>query len=258
MALRLTEGQAGDNPQLLPLLEAVRVPRSGPGRPRKRPDHLVADKAYSHPSTRAALPGDPAHHPGTLRPGTTPGRTRTRRRPPAGVRPGPLQGPQPRRTLLQPAQTMAGDRHPLRQTRRPLPGAPRHRRHHDLAQMIRRTGPSQSPSYQELPCCSAPTPTTSDGGWQRLTVSRLVRLGVVPGRCRHGEGSSTLCWPQHGGPGRPVRLVSGGVPRSGFRSRPGAPSHGPPSQRAAVLLARGGRSSAGRSAVGASGAGSPG
>ena len=55
MAVLLTAGQAGDNPQLLPLLDAIRVPRGGPGRPRKRPDHLIADRAYSHPSTRRAL-----------------------------------------------------------------------------------------------------------------------------------------------------------------------------------------------------------
>ena len=51
----LTPGQAGDNPQLLPLLDQVAVRRDGPGRPRKRPDRVLADKAYSHPSTRAAL-----------------------------------------------------------------------------------------------------------------------------------------------------------------------------------------------------------
>ena len=55
MAIGLTAGQAGDNPQLLPLLEEISVARSGPGRPRQRPDRVVADKAYSHPSTRAAL-----------------------------------------------------------------------------------------------------------------------------------------------------------------------------------------------------------
>lgn len=55
LATVLTPGQAGDNPQLEPLLDAVRVPRRGPGRPRRRPDRLVADKAYSHPSTRRAL-----------------------------------------------------------------------------------------------------------------------------------------------------------------------------------------------------------
>ena len=55
MAILLTAGQAGDNPQLLPLLDQVSVARAGPGHPRSRPDRVVADKAYSHPSTRAAL-----------------------------------------------------------------------------------------------------------------------------------------------------------------------------------------------------------
>lgn len=55
MSIIVTPGQAGDNPQLLPLLDQVAVRRRGPGRPRKRPDRVLADKAYSHPSTRAAL-----------------------------------------------------------------------------------------------------------------------------------------------------------------------------------------------------------
>jgi transposase len=55
MSVLLTPGQAGDNPQLLPLLDQVCVGRDGPGRPRTRPDRVLADKAYSHPSTRAAL-----------------------------------------------------------------------------------------------------------------------------------------------------------------------------------------------------------
>ena len=55
MSILLTPGQAGDNPQLLPLLDQIAVRRDGPGRPRKRPDRVLADKAYSHPSTRAAL-----------------------------------------------------------------------------------------------------------------------------------------------------------------------------------------------------------
>ncbi len=54
--MRLTPGQAGDNPQLLPLLDDIAVPSpGGGGRTRKRPDCLIADKAYSHPSTRDAL-----------------------------------------------------------------------------------------------------------------------------------------------------------------------------------------------------------
>jgi transposase len=55
MSCLLGVGQGGDNPQLLPLLDAVRVGRGGPGRPRSRPLRVLADKAYSHPSTRAAL-----------------------------------------------------------------------------------------------------------------------------------------------------------------------------------------------------------
>ncbi len=55
MSILLTPGQAGDNPQLLPLLDQIAVGRDGPGRPRKRPRRVLADKAYSHPSTRAAL-----------------------------------------------------------------------------------------------------------------------------------------------------------------------------------------------------------
>jgi transposase len=51
----LTAGQAGDNPQLLPLLDGISIRRDGPGRPRSRPHEVRADKAYSHPSTRKAL-----------------------------------------------------------------------------------------------------------------------------------------------------------------------------------------------------------
>lgn len=50
-----TPGQAGDNPQLFNLLDAISVNQPGPGRPRKRPDMLIADKAYAHDSTRTRL-----------------------------------------------------------------------------------------------------------------------------------------------------------------------------------------------------------
>jgi putative transposase len=48
VALLLSPGQAGDNPWLVPLLDAL----AGTGH---RPEHLLADKAYSHPSTRRKL-----------------------------------------------------------------------------------------------------------------------------------------------------------------------------------------------------------
>jgi len=55
MSILVTPGQAGDNPELLPLLDQVSVRPPGSGRPRKRPRRVIADRAYSHPSTRRAL-----------------------------------------------------------------------------------------------------------------------------------------------------------------------------------------------------------
>jgi transposase len=55
LSILLTPGQAGDNPQLFNVLDAISVNRPGPGRPRKRPDMLIADKAYAHDSTRTGL-----------------------------------------------------------------------------------------------------------------------------------------------------------------------------------------------------------
>ncbi len=37
------------------MLDAVRVPRSAPGRPRRRPAALAGDKGYSYPAIRARL-----------------------------------------------------------------------------------------------------------------------------------------------------------------------------------------------------------
>jgi transposase len=55
LALLLTGGQADDSQQLPALLGAVGVPRPGPGRPRSRPDRLLADKGYSYPKVRRLL-----------------------------------------------------------------------------------------------------------------------------------------------------------------------------------------------------------
>jgi putative transposase len=54
VVVRLTAGQAGDNPQLVPLLDdyaAACTHHGGSG----RDFGLLADKAYSHPSTRTEL-----------------------------------------------------------------------------------------------------------------------------------------------------------------------------------------------------------
>lgn len=46
MSVVLTPGQRNDGTQLSAVLDAIRVPRAGRGRPRKRPKQLIADKAY--------------------------------------------------------------------------------------------------------------------------------------------------------------------------------------------------------------------
>jgi len=53
----LTAGQRHCSTQLEELLDAVRIPRpqSVPGRPRKRPTHLLADRAYSFEGCRILL-----------------------------------------------------------------------------------------------------------------------------------------------------------------------------------------------------------
>jgi len=45
LARRVSPGQDGDSPQFIPVLECIRIARSGPGRPRRRPGTVMADKA---------------------------------------------------------------------------------------------------------------------------------------------------------------------------------------------------------------------
>ncbi|MEU6687260.1 IS5 family transposase [Streptomyces sp. NPDC046832] len=55
LALVITPGQWGDAPQLIPVLERIRVPRPAGGHPRTRPEHLGGDKAYSSRRNRRYL-----------------------------------------------------------------------------------------------------------------------------------------------------------------------------------------------------------
>lgn len=55
MALLLTAGQWGDAPQMIEVLDRIRVPRPLGGRPRTRPDHVSGDKAYSSRRNRSYL-----------------------------------------------------------------------------------------------------------------------------------------------------------------------------------------------------------
>ncbi|WP_258522931.1 IS5 family transposase [Actinomyces sp. Z3] len=52
LVLLLTAGQAADCPMMIPVLEEIRVAHPGPGRPRTRPQMVLADKAYSSRANR--------------------------------------------------------------------------------------------------------------------------------------------------------------------------------------------------------------
>nr|WP_240509312.1 transposase [Streptomyces agglomeratus] len=121
MAIVVTAGQRGDSPQFEPVLEKVRVPRIGPGRPRVRPNRVHADKAYASRKNRAYLRRrDPLHHPGQGRPVQQPQAPRLSRRPATEVRPGRLQSPTRGRVRYQPSQKAPRRSHKVRQTSRPL------------------------------------------------------------------------------------------------------------------------------------------
>ncbi len=55
LVIALTPGNAHDSPALARLLDELRVPRLGPGRPRTAPTALRADKAYSGRKNRDLL-----------------------------------------------------------------------------------------------------------------------------------------------------------------------------------------------------------
>lgn len=55
LSIMLTAGQRGDSPQFIAVLDRIRVPRPGGGRPRTRPDRVLADKAYTSKANRDYL-----------------------------------------------------------------------------------------------------------------------------------------------------------------------------------------------------------
>ncbi len=54
LSIVLTAGHRGDSPQFIAVLEGIRVPRPV-GRPRVRPDRVLADKAYTSRGNRRYL-----------------------------------------------------------------------------------------------------------------------------------------------------------------------------------------------------------
>jgi transposase len=55
LSIVLTAGQRGDSPQFTVVLDGIRVPRPHGGRPRTRPDRVLADKAYTSRANRRYL-----------------------------------------------------------------------------------------------------------------------------------------------------------------------------------------------------------
>jgi hypothetical protein len=55
LSILITAGQRGDSPQFAAVIQRIRVPRPGAGRPRTRKDRVLADKAYSSKGNRAYL-----------------------------------------------------------------------------------------------------------------------------------------------------------------------------------------------------------
>jgi hypothetical protein len=92
----ITAGQRHESTQLEPLLDAIRVPRPGSGRPRKRPAHLIADRGYSYTTRRRLLRQRRITHtiPGAVRPASRWDPARRSGGPPAGAGSGALPAPQ--------------------------------------------------------------------------------------------------------------------------------------------------------------------
>ncbi len=55
LSLLITAGQAGDSPQFEAVMDAIWIPRRELGRPRQRPERVLADKAYSSRRIRSWL-----------------------------------------------------------------------------------------------------------------------------------------------------------------------------------------------------------
>ncbi|MFJ6988667.1 IS5 family transposase [Streptomyces sp. NPDC091389] len=55
LGLVVTGGNTNDCTRFTAVMEAIRVPRTGPGRPRVRPDHVLGDKGYSSKAIRTWL-----------------------------------------------------------------------------------------------------------------------------------------------------------------------------------------------------------
>ena|SRR5215210_3376098 len=147
LSVVLSAGQRHGSTQLEGLLEAVRVPRppSMPGRLRKRPDHLLADRGYSFESCRRLLRRDGAS------PTPSPS-ARTRRsavpdaRGGVGLRSRGLPQAQRGREVREQARAVASDSDALRETGDKLPGDGGHSFADDVVALMSRQTHPNSPA----------------------------------------------------------------------------------------------------------------
>ncbi|WP_435829554.1 transposase [Nonomuraea muscovyensis] len=155
LSVVITAGQRGDSPQFEPVLEAIRVPRLGLGRPRKRPDRVWADKALPQQPLLPAQTRDQGHHPSACGPGPQPTQARLARRPAAHVRQGRLQAAARGRVRDQPPQAPPGRRHSVRQTRCPLRSGRAGRSHPNGCDQHRRNDPQTTSNSLPSGSCMA-------------------------------------------------------------------------------------------------------
>ncbi len=122
LALLVTPGQCGVAPQMIPVLERIRVPRTREGRPRTTPDRLSTDKAYASRRTAATCgTPDQAHDSRAERPESQPSAPWEQRWPPCRLRQGAVQAPQRGRAVYQWAEELPCRRDSLRQMGLRLP-----------------------------------------------------------------------------------------------------------------------------------------
>ncbi|MFF4694064.1 transposase [Streptomyces sp. NPDC001307] len=88
----ITPGQRADCTQFKPVVGKIRIPRLGPGRPRRLPDSAEADKAYSSSKIRTYLRRRGIQH---VIPEKTDHRTAHRKRGSRGGRPHPPASTRP-------------------------------------------------------------------------------------------------------------------------------------------------------------------
>jgi Transposase DDE domain len=145
----LSPGQHGECPRFIPLREAIRISRRGPGRPRTRPGATRGDKAYSSAANRSYLRqrGITA-----VIPVKEDQKKHRRARGSAGGRPPAFAaGRYKERTTVErcfaKAKAVPCRRDPLRQARVHVPGHRRRRLDPDLAAGSRPHDPRDTPSH---------------------------------------------------------------------------------------------------------------